>query len=121
MLGIVLLWVATVFVLLTSAALHVRSGQQAVRVAQRHLTAAEISDPAAPDRLEPVRRQFAAARAELDNPAVWPLRVLPVMGRQLRAVDNLAGAATASRSSVNRRSSRPEPLSGRRITRDRTD
>ncbi|MGI8759273.1 MAG: DUF4012 domain-containing protein [Acidimicrobiales bacterium] len=47
------------------------------------------------DDLRRAETSFAAARARLRSPAVWPLRALPVLGRQVRSFDALAEAAGA--------------------------
>lgn len=90
---VVALWLVAVGVLAYRVAGHIRSGQRAVAVAQAGIKPASITDPGASDLLEPVRSNFAAARHELDNPLVAPVRVLPVLGRQVRSVRALAGAA----------------------------
>jgi hypothetical protein len=88
------LWAVAAGLLVVSSAVAARRGQAAVRSAQKLLTATDIADVHAPDRLEPVRRDFSTAHSELTNPIVAPLRVIPVVGRQLRAISDLAGAAT---------------------------
>ena len=86
-------WIGAVGFLLYGVLGHVRSGQDAVSAAQAGLKASSVTDPNAADLLTPVRSQFGAARGELDNPLLGPLRVTPVVGRQLRAVRSLTAAA----------------------------
>lgn len=47
------------------------------------------------DDLRRAQDDFAEARDRLRSPAVWPLRVLPVLGRQVRSFEALAEAAGA--------------------------
>ena len=86
-------WLALVGVTLLRVNRHVRDGVAAVSAAQGKLDAATISDPQSPDLLAPVAADFGAAHRDLDNPLLAPVRLLPVAGRQLRAVRNLAAAA----------------------------
>jgi len=90
---VVLAWAAVVAVVLLRVDHHVRDGVSAVNAAQGTLNASTISDPKGPDVLAPVVRAFGAAHRDLDNPLLAPLRIVPVAGRQLRAVRNLANAA----------------------------
>jgi hypothetical protein len=53
----------------------------------------ELLDGSAAGRLDSARSSFARAEALADNPVVAPLRLLPVVGRQVRAVGAMAGAA----------------------------
>jgi hypothetical protein len=87
-------WVVVVGTMIGIAAWHVQRGQRAVRAAQGRLNVSDVANPNSPDRLAPVRREFAAAHALLGNPLVAPLRLVPVAGRQLRAVTSLAAATT---------------------------
>ncbi len=86
-------WATAVALLALRVDRHVRDGVAAVSVAQTKLNATTISDPHSPDVLAPVVADFGAARRDLDNPLLWPARFLPVAGRQVRAIRNLAAAA----------------------------
>jgi len=90
---LVVLWVGAVAALLLRAYSHLRDGQSAVTTAQAGMKASTVTDPSSPDLLGPVHADFSAARRELDSPLLAPVRVMPVLGRQLRSVRTLAGAA----------------------------
>jgi hypothetical protein len=86
-------WIAGVVVLAVRIDRHIRAGITAVSTAQANTDAVTISNPNAPDLLAPVSADFGAARRDLDNPLLWPVRWLPVAGRQVRTIRNLAAAA----------------------------
>ena len=92
-LAVVVVWAATAALVLLRVDRDVRDGVSAVSAAQGSLNAATISDAGSPDVLAPVVHDFGSARRNLDNPLLAPLRFVPVAGRQLRAVRNLANAA----------------------------
>src|ERR1700694_5158257 len=89
----ILAWGTAAAIVLIRVNGHVRAGVAAVSAAQVSLNASTISDPKSPDLLAPVVADFGAAHRDLDNPLLLPLRLLPVAGRQLRSVRNLAAAA----------------------------
>jgi hypothetical protein len=90
---VIVAWIAGVVVLAVRVDRHIRAGIAAVSTAQANTDAISISNPNSPDLLAPVSADFGAARRDLDNPLLWPVRWLPVAGRQIRAVRNLAAAA----------------------------
>ena len=51
-----------------------------------------------PDQLAAAARSFSDARDQVDSPLLAPLKVLPVVGRQLRSVSALAAAAATTAS-----------------------
>lgn len=61
--------------------------------AKAHLTASEVTGAANVSVLRRAHSQFVAARADLESPALAPVDVLPVIGRQLRSLQALSGAA----------------------------
>jgi len=91
--AVLIAWVVAAALLLLGVDRHVRDGIAAVNAAQGRINATTISDPNAPDLLAPVVADFGRARRDLDNPLLFPIRILPVAGRQVRAVRNLAAAA----------------------------
>jgi hypothetical protein len=90
---VVVAWLAGAAVLAVRIDRHIRAGITAVTTAQAHTDAVTISNPDSPNLLAPVTADFGAARRDLDSPLLWPVRFLPVAGRQVRAVRNLAAAA----------------------------
>ncbi len=91
---VVLAWAAGCAVLLWRISRHVNAGLDAVEVAQRDITPSTITQPGTARLLTPVRAEFGATRSDLDSPLLAPIRILPVLGRQLRAVRGMAGAAS---------------------------
>ena len=87
-----MVWLGIVGVLAARVAAHVTAGEAAVRAAQG-MKASAITDPNGPDLMAPVASDFGAAHRDLANPLLAPIRILPVVGRQLRTVDHLAAAA----------------------------
>ena len=90
---VVVAWIAAVVILAVRIDRHIRAGVAAVSTAQARTDATTISDPHSPDLLAPVVADFGAARRELDSPLLWPARWLPIAGRQVRTIRNLAAAA----------------------------
>jgi hypothetical protein len=90
---VVVAWIAAAVILAVRIDRHIRAGVAAVSTAQARTDATTISDPHSPDLLTPVVADFAAARRELDSPLLWPARWLPIAGRQVRTIRNLAAAA----------------------------
>jgi hypothetical protein len=91
--AVIIAWLVAVALFLLRVDRHVRDGVAAVSAAQGSLNASTISDPKSPDVLAPVVRAFGAAHRDLDSPLLAPLRIVPIAGRQLRAIRNLANAA----------------------------
>lgn len=90
---VVVAWAAAVAVALLGAQRDIRDGLDSVRAAQRASSPKELIDGRPLGHLRDSRRAFARAEDRLDSVALKPLRVLPVLGRQLRSVTALAGAA----------------------------
>jgi len=86
-------WLVAVVALAVFAVRDLRIGIADVGTARAGLTAQRLvaGDPAVAMRA--AERRFSAASAKLDNPAMLPLRFLPVAGRQLRAASALSTAA----------------------------
>ncbi len=73
-----------------SAALEARSQLRAIR---NDADGAALLDDATVERLDAVETKLDSATAKLDSPLVAPLRVLPVVGRQIRSADALLTGA----------------------------
>ncbi len=86
-------WLAAVAVVLLLAGSATAAGFDELDAAQRRRTFANLADPATGDRLGRAADQFGRAHELLANPLLAPVRLLPVVGRQVRAADDLAAAA----------------------------
>lgn len=99
LLGLVVIWAAAAGWLLLDARSSVQDGRASLEAARRGATPSSLLDPATGNRLDRSAGRFADARSRLRSPVLTPLRVLPVVGRQVRAADrvvSVAGIATAS-------------------------
>src|SRR5688500_14883672 len=90
---VVVAWGAAVAIALLGAQRDIRNGLDSVRAAQRAAAPKELIDGRPLGHLRDSRRSFQRAEDRLDGIAVRPLRIVPVVGRQLRSVTALAGAA----------------------------
>jgi hypothetical protein len=90
---VVLAWGAFVAFTLVTAASDLRAGRDAASAARDELGAEEVADGEPLGELREAAERFAAADDAVGSPLLSPLRVLPVLGRQLRSIDALAGAA----------------------------
>lgn len=71
-------------------------GGDALVAARRDSTVETLLDPSTTDALDDARSRFEAARGGLRGPLVAPLRLLPVVGRQIRAADRVESTARAA-------------------------
>jgi hypothetical protein len=69
------------------------AGRDALERAARRDSPKDLADGVPAPILRHAAAQFADARRELDAPVLAPARVLPVLGRQLRSLRALTGAA----------------------------
>lgn len=90
---VVLAWAVVSALLLVRAAGALRDGRDAAHAARDGLDAAALAKGSALPELRRARDRFASAHDATGNPVLLPLKVLPVVGRQLRSVHALAGAA----------------------------
>jgi hypothetical protein len=70
-----------------------RRGLQATTSARHEMAAGSLDEKQAADRLEGASRAFDRARRRSSSPALLPLRVVPVLGRQLASLRDLASVA----------------------------
>lgn len=92
--GLVLVWLVVAGVALLSANRDIRSGLRAVENARERADATAIVEGRLLPEMEVARSRFAAGHDRVDGPLLLPARLLPVVGRQLRSVAALSGAAT---------------------------
>ncbi len=84
-----MLWCAWIFF---GAAGDLRDGGDALRSVRREATIGGLVDDATRDELEQARGSFDDAAAGLGSPVLAPMRLVPVVGRHVRAADRLAEA-----------------------------
>ncbi|MFM7271889.1 MAG: DUF4012 domain-containing protein [Actinomycetes bacterium] len=90
---LVAVWAALAGAALLRAGDRAQAGIDRLESAQRDLHAADVLRGEGLDAMRDARDDFRAAHAATRSPVVVPLRVLPVLGRQIRSVDALTGAA----------------------------
>jgi predicted transcriptional regulator len=88
----VALWVVCAVGLAVLGALALRAGRQDAN-AVREAGARPLLEGRTVARLERAADRFSTARGRLTSPVLAPLRLLPVVGRQLRSAGAIAGAA----------------------------
>jgi len=90
---VVVLWALAVAVV---GALGLRDASHAmgrITAAKAHLSAADLVAGGPGPALRAAGAEFRQAKSLLDSPLMAPIDILPVLGRQLRSVQDLAGAA----------------------------
>jgi hypothetical protein len=86
-------WGAFTAVARNRARVHTPAGVDQLEAARDVLSPRGLVRGEGIDLLRSARTEFAAARTQVRSPLLAPLRVLPVVGRQVRSVDALTGAA----------------------------
>lgn len=119
---VVLLLVAVAWAGLTGwlfldAARHLERGQAALDAVRGNVTPATLLDDSTDASLARADDEFSQARSRLRNPLLTPLRVLPVVGRHVRAADHVTAASAgateiAADGVVELRALSQEPLGG---------
>jgi len=95
-------WVAASAVDVVVAARHLRQGAAQVQAARSTLSADGLLSGAPLTPLRSAETDFTSAHSLLSSPLLWPVDVLPVLGRQLRSAQDLAAAAgSVSRTGVS--------------------
>ena len=87
------LWIVVATVLLVGAARDLRAGREAARRARDRIDAEAIADGSALPDFRRARDEFRSAARSTGNPLLLPVRVLPVVGRQLESTHDLSTAA----------------------------
>ena len=88
-------WAVVAAFFLLRLASDLRAGKDAADAARGQLGAEELADQEPLPELRTAAARFASAHDRAGGLVLAPLRVLPVVGRQLRSVDALSGAAAA--------------------------
>ena len=86
-------WAAVAAVHLVYARIDSMAGRRAGEAANDQVSPEEILDGEPLPELRAARARFARAHDHLRSPSVWPVRLLPFVGRQVRSADALASAA----------------------------
>jgi hypothetical protein len=92
-LALIVIWVAAAALDVFLAARHVRQGANQVQDARNELSADGLLSGAPLSPLRAAETSFASAHSLLSSPLLWPVDILPVLGRQLRSVQDLSTAA----------------------------
>jgi hypothetical protein len=87
------LWVVVSGLTVLLAARHVQQGAQQVQAARGTLSADGLLSGAPLQPLHQAEASFSSAHSLLSSPLLWPIDVVPVLGRQLRSVQDLSVAA----------------------------
>jgi hypothetical protein len=90
---LVLVWMVVAGIFLIRSASDLQAGRDAANTARDHLGAQEVADRVPLPHLKTAARRFASAHKRAHGLLLSPLRILPVVGRQLRSVDALSGSA----------------------------
>jgi hypothetical protein len=90
---VVVAWLAAAAVVLALGLVHASHGMADVNQARARLSASDVVDRSAAAPLRAAVRQFDSADGFLHSPLVAPLDIVPVIGRQLRSVQDLSAAS----------------------------
>ncbi|HTZ09252.1 MAG TPA: DUF4012 domain-containing protein [Acidimicrobiales bacterium] len=93
MVGVVLLWLVGCAALLAEGVRDASHGASDVQEAKNELSASDVVSRSATAPLRAAARAFDDAGGYLHSPVLAPLDILPVIGRQLRSVQDLASAS----------------------------
>ena len=91
--ALVVLWGLAVGVTLAVGLRDASHATAEVTQAKNNLSAADLVSGGPGPQLRAAGAQFQQAKSLLDSPLMAPIDILPVLGRQLRSVQDLAGAA----------------------------
>jgi hypothetical protein len=87
-------WLAACVVLMAGAAADVRAGTAAIRRAQAGLELVDLATGRPAAEVGEAKIRFEQAQRRVTSPVLLPVRLVPVIGRQLESVIALVGAAT---------------------------
>lgn len=87
------LWAAAATALLLSARSSLEAGRSELNGVREGATPATLLEAETGDALDRAAADFAQARSRVRNPLLTPLRILPVAGRHVRAVDRLVSTS----------------------------
>lgn len=93
--GLLIGWLLAVAWALLGARSQLAAGAADLRAVRREASVASLVAPSSRARLASSRRHFRAAASRIGSPVLLPLRVLPVAGRHVRAVERVAETSAA--------------------------
>ncbi len=91
--GLVVAWLVGAGIVLVLGLLDASHGMSEVQKAKSHLTASDLVTHAALTPLRVARGDFSSSEGLLHSPLLTPFEILPVIGRQVRSVQDLSTAA----------------------------
>jgi hypothetical protein len=91
--ALVVLWLVSSAAVLALGLVHATHGMSDVQDAKDHLSASDVVSRSAAEPLRAAGREFDSADGLLHSPLLAPLDILPVIGRQLRSVQDLSSAS----------------------------
>ena len=91
--ALVLAWLTLAAVQLVHGLSEARQGLAEVQQAKAQLSASDLVAQAPAVPLAAANRSFSSAHGALTSPALAPFEIVPMLGRQLQAVQDLSGAA----------------------------
>ncbi|HVA02320.1 MAG TPA: DUF4012 domain-containing protein [Acidimicrobiales bacterium] len=90
---VVVLWLVASAVVIALGLVHASHGMADVDQARAHLSASDVVSRSATGPLHAAVKEFNSAYGFLHSPLVAPLDIVPVIGRQLRSVQDLSSAS----------------------------
>ncbi|MCU1497100.1 MAG: hypothetical protein JWM47_1053 [Acidimicrobiales bacterium] len=91
--GLAVVWTMAALYLANQARADVTEGREGLEAVREGATPSSLLQPHVTTDLAQADRDFASARAGLRSPILAPLRVLPVVGRHLRAADKVVATS----------------------------
>jgi len=93
LIGLVVIWLVSAGIVLIFGLLDASHGMGEVQKAKSRLSASDLVSHAALMPLRAARSDFSSSEGLLHSPLLVPFEILPVIGRQLRSVQDLSTAA----------------------------
>ncbi|QXC61341.1 DUF4012 domain-containing protein [Aquihabitans sp. G128] len=105
LLGVAILWMIGTAYLANEARRAMSSGKDRLESVRQGATTSSLLDPKTAKDLDAADADFSRARSKLRSPVLAPLRIVPVLGRQVRAADKVVatskGAASLAADAVD--------------------
>jgi hypothetical protein len=91
--AVIVLWALAVGIVLVMGLRDASHAMAEITAVKANLSAADLVSGGSGPKLAAAGAEFQRAKSLLDSPLMAPVDILPVLGRQLRSVQDLAGAA----------------------------